>query len=294
MHLSELFQKKKCVFSYEIFPPQKKTDINKIYDTVAGLQLLRPDFISVTCGAGGSSVQDNLTAKIAHHIKKEYGIESLVHMTCVNCCRANLEETLAFLEENQLDNILALRGDRIQDSTATDFAHASDLISLIKQRGGFHIAAACHPEGHPESPTRAENIRHLKEKVDAGASHLITQLFFDNGAFYNFMDEVCAANITVPVDAGIMPIVNKRLIEKIVTLCGASLPPNFLKILNRFENFPTSLFDAGIDYATEQIVDLISHGVRGIHLYTMNSPIVAERITRNVEELLKKTNGEQL
>ncbi|MDR2268198.1 MAG: methylenetetrahydrofolate reductase [NAD(P)H] [Holosporaceae bacterium] len=292
MYISELFQKKKCLFSHEIFPPQKETDVGKVYETIASLQLLRPDFISVTCGAGGSAVGDNITAKIAHHIKKEYGIESLVHLTCVNSSRSSMEETLAFLRENDLYNILALRGDRTQSSTAADFAYASDLISLIKQKKCFYIAAACHPEGHPESSTKEENIRHLKEKVDAGASHLISQLFFDNDAFYVFLDEIGAANITIPVEAGIMPIVNKRLIDKIVTLCGASSPPKFLEILNRFGNSPASLFDAGIDYATEQIVDLISHGVRGIHLYTMNNPVVAERITKNIRGVLEKINGE--
>ncbi|MDR1012415.1 MAG: methylenetetrahydrofolate reductase [Coxiellaceae bacterium] len=288
MHLSELFQKKRCLFSYEIFP---QSDIDKVYSTIRSLQLLYPDFISITCGAGGNSVKDNLTAKIACHIKKEYDIESLVHMTCINSSYSNLEEILNFLKENQVTNILALRGDLPQSNTTTDFAHARDLISLIKQKEDFHITAACYPEGHQESPSKLEDIRYLKEKVEAGASHLISQLFFDNNIFYAFMDEICNADITVPVSAGIMPIVSKRLIEKIVTLCGAFLPPKFLETLNRFENSPVSLFNAGIDYATEQIIELISRGTRGIHLYTMNNPIVAEKITKNIKACLEKNNG---
>ncbi|MDR2681945.1 MAG: methylenetetrahydrofolate reductase [NAD(P)H] [Holosporaceae bacterium] len=293
MYLSELFQRKKCLFSFEIFPPKKNSDTTAIYQTIANLQRLRPDFISVTCGAGGSSCDDNITVKIAHHIKKEYGIEALAHLTCVNSSRQNLEETLAFLREKQIDNVLALRGDRVKDCNASDFAYAHELISLVKREGGFYIAAACYPEGHPESHNRADDIRHLKEKVDAGASHLISQLFFANEDFYRFMDEIRAAGIDVPVEAGIMPAVDKCLIEKIVALCGATLPTKLSRLLNRFESSPATIFDAGIAYATEQIMDLISAGVQGIHLYTMNNPIVAEKITQNIGNLLKEVNGEQ-
>jgi methylenetetrahydrofolate reductase (NADPH) len=291
MYLSELLRQKKCLFSFEIFPPKKISDIDAIYRLVSSLQRLCPDFISITCGAGGSSVGDNLTAKIACYIKKEYDIEPLAHLTCINSSRNNIEEVLSYLKTNSITNVLALRGDRIKDGAATDFMHASDLVSLIRRKGGFYIAAACHPEGHPESRSKMENIHYLKEKIEAGASHLMSQLFFDNDIFYTFMNEVRAANITVPVGAGVMPIVSKLLIEKIVSLCGATLPSKFSGILNRFEDNPTALFEAGIDYATEQIVGLISFGVQGIHLYTMNNAIVAEKITKNIANSLREVNN---
>ncbi|MDR3180018.1 MAG: methylenetetrahydrofolate reductase [NAD(P)H] [Holosporaceae bacterium] len=291
MYLSELFRRKKCLFSFEIFPPKKNSAESETHKIIDNLQQFQPDFISVTCGAGGSTADDNITVKIAHYIKKECGIESLAHMTCVNSSRRSLEETLDLLKENHIDNVLALRGDRLKDSTAGDFAYAHELVSLIQRRGGFYIAAACYPEGHPESGGRTQDICRLKEKVDAGASHLISQLFYDNGDFYRFMDQVRAIGIGVPVEAGIMPAVDKRLIEKIIGLCGATLPVKFSRMLNRFENSPAALFEAGIAYATEQIIDLISTGVQGIHLYTMNNPMVAERITRNVESLLREVNG---
>ncbi|MDR1375355.1 MAG: methylenetetrahydrofolate reductase [NAD(P)H] [Holosporaceae bacterium] len=291
MYLSELFQRKRCVFSCEIFPPKKNSDIDSINQTILGLERIHPDFISVTCGAGGCSIGDNLTIKVAKRIK-EYGLEPLVHLTCVNSSCRNLEETVALLKENNIDNILALRGDRAENSTASDFAYASDLISFIRQKGDFYVVAACYPEGHPESNDMAKEILHLKEKIEAGAGHLISQLFFDNDRFYAFMNKLHAAGIDVPVEAGIMPVVDKRFIEKIVSLCGATLPVKFLKMLDRFKNSPAAFFEAGIAYATEQIVDLISAGVRGIHLYTMNNPDVAEKIAKNIEDLLRNVNDE--
>ncbi|MDR2794506.1 MAG: methylenetetrahydrofolate reductase [NAD(P)H] [Holosporaceae bacterium] len=293
MYLSDLFQRKKCLFSFEIFPPKKDSAEGEIHKIIAHLAQLHPDFISVTCGAGGSAANDNITVKTAGYIKKEHGIESLAHMTCVNSSRRSLEETLDLLKENHLENVLALRGDRLKDSYAGDFAYVQELICLIKRKGGFHIAAACYPEGHPESGDSAEDVRHLKEKVDAGASHLISQLFYDNGDFYRFMDKVRAVGVDVPVEAGIMPAVDKHRIEKIVTLCGATLPTKLSRMLSCFEKSPAALFDAGIAYATEQIIDLISSGVQGIHLYTMNNPAVAEKITHNVENLLREVNGER-
>jgi methylenetetrahydrofolate reductase (NADPH) len=293
MHLSELFQKKKCVFSYEIFPPKKSSDIDSLYRTISRLARMRPDFISVTCGAGGCSVGNDLTIKIAGHIKKEHGIESLAHLTCVNSSRRNFEETVTLLRENHVDNVLALRGDRVDGVTTTDFTYASDLISCLRQKGGFYIAAACHPEGHPESSDISEDIRHLKEKVEAGAGHLMSQLFFDNELFYRFRDKLHAAGVDVPVEAGIMPVVSKHVIEKIVSLCGATLPIKFSRMFDRFKDSPEALFEAGIIYAVEQITDLISADVRGIHLYTMNNPDVAEKITGNIEGLLGKVNEKQ-
>ncbi|MDR2781575.1 MAG: methylenetetrahydrofolate reductase [NAD(P)H] [Holosporaceae bacterium] len=291
MYLSELFKRKKCLFSCEIFPPKKVSDLDSVYQTVSGLQRLHPDFISVTCGAGGSAPGDNLTVKVASHIKEKYGIEPLAHLTCVNTSRSNLEKTIDLLKKNHIDNLLALRGDRVSDYGATDFAYASELISLIRQRGDFYVAAACYPERHPESRNKSEDILHLKEKVEAGASHLISQLFFNNNDFYTFVEDVRAIGINVPIEAGIIPAVDKRRIERIVSLCSATLPTKLLNILNRFENDQDALFEAGIDYATEQIMDLISSGVQGIHLYTLNNPAVAEKIVKNIGGLLMEVNG---
>jgi methylenetetrahydrofolate reductase (NADPH) len=195
------------------------------------------------------------------------------------------------LKEKHIDNVLALRGDRGKDSSLTDFKYASELISLVRQGWEFHISAACYPEGHPESSDKIEDIKYLKKKVDAGASHLVSQLFFNNDDFYSFMDNVRSAGITVPIGAGIMPVVNKNQIGRIVALCGASLPSKFSRMISRFENDPGALEDAGIAYATEQIADLISSGVQEIHLYTMNNPAVAEKITRNIEGMLKSVNN---
>jgi methylenetetrahydrofolate reductase (NADPH) len=189
--------------------------------------------------------------------------------------------------------VLALRGDRLKDNVAADFSYAYELISMVRQKGGFYIAAACYPEGHPESSSRTEEIRHLKEKVDAGSSHLISQLFFNNDDFFAFLKEARAAGINVPIEAGIMPVIDKRLIEKIVSLCGATLPAKFSRMLDRFEGSPDTLFEAGIAYATEQIMDLISAGVQGIHLYTMNNPAVAERIAQNIGGLLREVNNNE-
>jgi methylenetetrahydrofolate reductase (NADPH) len=210
-----------------------------------------------------------------------------VHLPGINLTKSQVLKTLDDLREAGIENILALRGD-VDPSIEPkgDFKHASDLISFIKENGDFNIIAACYPEGHVECPSVIEDIRNLKAKVDAGADHLITQLFFDNSYFYSFLERVAIAGINVPIQAGIMPATNKKQIERIVSLCGVSLPKKFLYVLNRYEDHPEAMRDAGIAYAVDQIVDLIAQGADGIHLYTMNEPYVALRICEAINALL--------
>lgn len=287
MKISELFKKDKPVYSLEVFPPKKTSNIETIYNTLENLKELSPDYISVTYGAGGNTA-DTSTCDIASIIKNKHGIEALAHLTCINSTKQNILDVLSSLEKNNIDNVLALRGDRNPDITPqTDFLYADDLTTFVKQNSAMGVAGACYPEGHCESKSLVEDIFNLRKKVDAGAGHLISQLFFENELFYSFLERCKIAGINVPVQAGIMPVVNKRQIERLVSLCGASLPPKFVKIVNRYSNNPDALRDAGIAYATNQIVDLIANGVDGIHLYTMNNPYVATKITQNISALLK-------
>lgn len=283
--------KQKQVFSFEVFPPKRTAEIGTIYNTLDGLKGLHPDFISVTYGAGGSS-NFQTTMSIASSIKKDYGIESVAHLPCISLSKADVDQFLDACRQNQIDNILALRGDRNPDlAPSEDFTHASDLIAYVKEHSDFHIVGACYPEGHQESNSIVEDIRHLKEKVDAGADHLITQLFFDNKHFYDFKERCELADIHVPIEAGIMPVINKKQIERMATLCGTHLPDKFLKMMERYENDPIAMRDAGIAYAINQIVDLIAQGVDGIHLYTMNNPYVAHKIHDAVHNLLKSSQN---
>ncbi len=286
MKLAELFKQGRPVFSFEVFPPKRDKPIDTIYSTLEALKDLKPDFISVTYGASGS-LADNSTCEIASAIKHKYGIESAAHLTCVNSTREEVKVVLERLKAAGVENILALRGDISPDvPPKDDFHHASELIEYIKSLGyDFGISGACYPEGHPNSESQIDDIVNLKKKVDAGAQHLVSQLFFDNSMFYDFREKARIAGIQVPIEAGIMPVTNKKQIERMVSMCGASLPPKFAKTMSRYETRPDALKDAGIAYAAEQIVDLVSQGVDGIHLYTMNNPEVARRINDSVRSL---------
>lgn len=286
MKIAQLFNEERTVFSFEVFPPKRDHAIDTIYETLNELQDLKPDFISVTYGASGS-LADNSTCEIASAIKHKYGIESAAHLTCVNSTREEVTEVLRRLHENKIENILALRGDIVPDvPRKNDFKHASDLITFIKETDyDFGISGACYPEGHQDSRSHVDDILNLKKKVDAGAEHLISQLFFDNNLFYDFVEKARIAGINVPIEAGIMPVVNKKQIERMVSLCGASLPSKFTKMMSRYEHKPEAMRDAGIAYAVNQIVDLVSQGVDGIHLYTMNNPYIARRISESVKSL---------
>ena len=291
MNIQRLFESKKVVYSLEVFPPKKKTSIDTIYNTLYGLRGLKPDFISVTYGAGGSEAQKNKTCEIASLIKSEYQIEPVSHLTCVGSTKQDIREFLDRLKAEGVHNILALRGDITPNNGIIDFEHASDLASFIKEYDdSFNISGACYPEGHCDAANMDEDIENLKRKVDAGVSHLVTQLFFDNDHFYEFMDKVEKAGIRVPVEAGIMPVINKAQIERTVSMCGASFPVKFSKMVNKYANDPVALKDAGIAFATEQIIDLINNDVRGIHLYTMNNVETATRITNSISNIIASCN----
>ena len=286
MKTCELFQKK-TVLSYEVFPPKRTDAVETVYSTVAALKDFSPDFISVTYGAGGGKATCDATLSIASFIKNIYGIESVAHLPCIGLTREEAENQLQRFQEAGIENILALRGDMPEGgSPAGDFAHANDLISFIRERYDFNLIAACYPEGHNESENILDDIRYLKVKTDAGATQLISQLFFDNDYFYRFLERCRLANINVPIEAGIMPVANKKQIERMVTLCGVTLPKKFSSMMSRYENNPEAMRDAGIAYAVDQIVDLIAQGVDGIHLYTMNNPYIARRIYEAVHRLL--------
>ena len=288
MKIPELFEQKKPVFSLEIFPPKKKANIDTIYDTVAKLAECNPDFISVTYGAGGN-MADNSTCEIASNIKKKYGIETAAHLTCVNSTREDVKEMIGRFQAADIRNVLALRGDIVPDQEIKkDFEHANELAIEIQRKcnDDIEILGACYPEGHYESRSLDEDIHNLKYKIGAGVKALITQLFFDNQLFYEFIGKARMMGIRVPISAGIMPIVNSRQIERTVALSGASLPHEFTKMIGLYENDPEGLFDAGIEYAVNQIRDLITNGVDGIHLYIMNNPEVARRVYEDIKDLL--------
>ena len=287
MKISQLFTEGKVVYSFEVFPPKRDGAIEGVYNTLNQLKDLKPDFISVTYGAGGVEAGSN-TAKIASYIKNQLGIEALAHLSCVNSDRENVREALKEFESHGIENILALRGDIIPDmERKKDFYYAKDLISFIKEEGGdFGISAACYPEGHPEAVSLEEDLIHLRQKVRQGAAHLVSQLFFENHMFYEFKEKVRALGVTVPIEAGIMPVTNKKMIERMVSIAGASLPSRLTKLLHKYEFDDESLKEAGIAYAIDQIVDLIERGTEGIHLYTMNNPYVAGKITEGIKGLL--------
>lgn len=286
MRLSEIHQQKKNVLSFEIFPPKKDDELKNIDKTLEILCELQPDFISVTFGAGGSS-NHNKTIQLAKKIKEEYHVEPVVHLTCLCYDKAEIDAFSKELAEEGIENVLALRGDRNPDvPEKKDFIHASDLITYLKQTSDFCIAGACYPECHPESEDRVAEMRHLRTKVDAGAQVLLSQLFFDNQFFYRFVEDCRIAGIDVPVTPGIMPVINASQIKRMVTMCGASFPQRFERIIHKYEGNKQALFDAGMSYALSQIIDLLANDVDGIHLYTMNNPTVARKICEGIKHIV--------
>ncbi len=276
----------KAKFSFEIFPPRKDMPVEVIYKTLDGLTDLNPDFISVTCGAGGSSANaSGRMIEVAAALKEKYHKKTVAHIPCINLDKGDVEKILSQLEQRGIDEILALRGDKVPGVEPKNiFPHAIDLISFIREKTDkkFKIYAACYPEGHTESSDFDADINFLKAKIDAGVDGLITQLFFDNDHFYYFMEKIHALGINVPVEAGIMPVTKKQQIERMVNICGASLPVKLRKILDRYGDNSDALQEAGIVYALNQIIDLLAHGVDGIHLYVMNNVYVARRISEVV------------
>ena len=263
MRVSELYNKNKGRLSFEIFPPKKDSELKNIDATLEVLCELKPDFISVTFGAGGSS-NCNRTIELAKKIKYEYHVEPVVHLTCLSYNKAEIDEFSRILVSEGIENILALRGDRNPNiAEKDDFKHASDLISYLKQNDNFCIAGACYPECHPESENRISEMKNLRKKVNAGAELLISQLFFDNNYFFRFVEDCRIAGIEVPVIPGIMPVINAAQIKRMVTMCGASFPERFQKIINKYENNKEALFDAGMSYALSQIIDLLANDTDG-------------------------------
>lgn len=292
MNISELYKNKKAVYSMEVFPPKKTGAIETVFNTLYGLRSLPVDYISVTYGAGGSLQQRDKTAEIAALIKKEYGIEPLAHLTCVGSDKEAIKGILDSLKAIGVQNILALRGDIPTDGEPVmAFPHASDLASFIRDYDSFfNVAGACYPECHVDASSLDEDIENLKRKVDAGVTHLTTQLFFDNEIFYAFREKVEKAGINVPIAAGIMPIVKKSQIERTVAMCGASIPTKFARIISKYADSPEALNQAGLSYTVDQITDLLANDTRGIHLYTMNNVETAKYVTNATESLFKGIN----
>ena len=284
MKIADLFGQGRVVFSCEVFPPQKSSPVNSIFETLDGLRQIQPDFISVTFGAGGGHGQvHHTTREIASIIENQYHITAMAHMTCVAASRSEVDELAAGLKADGVDNILALRGDENPDwPSRKDFTHANELIAYLRTITDSGISAACYPEGHPESPDLVSDVRYLKQKVDAGAEHLVSQLFFDNDDFFRFVERCRIAGINVPIEAGVMPVLNKRSIERMVSMCGASLPRKLTRILARYGDHPEAMREAGLAYAIDQIADLVAGGVEGIHLYTMNNPAIALKIAESL------------
>ena len=285
MKISEIYKKKRSL-SFEIFPPKKDDELRNIDETLSVLCELRPDFISVTFGAGGSS-NNNRTIELAHKIKNEYGVEPVVHLTCLHYDKQEIDEFARVLEAEGIENVLALRGDRNDRVGEKDvFKHSSDLISYLKPKHDFCFLGACYPEKHPESDTRVKDIKDLKTKVDAGAEVLISQLFFDNNSFFNFKENCSMADVNVPIIPGVMPVINAAQIKRMISMCNVTFPERFQRIIDRYENNKDALFDAGMSYALSQIIDLLVSDIQGIHLYTMNNPAVARRICEGIKNIV--------
>ncbi len=286
MKLTEIYKSKKQVLSFEIFPPKKDDELRNIEPTVEVLSELKPDYISVTFGAGGSS-NNNKTISIAKMIKEKFHIEPVVHLTCLCYDKAEIDSFVKEIQDNGIENVLALRGDNNPNIAPKNvFNHASDLISYLKENTDFCVAAACYPEDHPDSPNHISEMLNLKKKVDAGADLLLSQLFFDNENYYRFMEDCAIAGINVPITPGIMPVINEKQIRRMIDTCGARLNDRIERILVKYGDSPEALYEAGMIHALSQVVDLLSHNVDGIHLYSMNRPAVARRICDGVRCLI--------
>lgn len=285
MKIKEILAEGRPTISFEVFPPKTEEKYESVEKAAFAIASLKPDFMSVTYGAGGGT--SKYTVSIASKIKKEYKVTSLAHLTCVSSTREEVHRVLEQMKKEGIENVLALRGDIPADGPAAhDYQYASQLIREIREYGDFCIGAACYPEGHVESANKTEDILHLKEKVEAGCDFVTTQMFFDNNILYNYLYRIREKGVTVPVVAGIMPVTNAGQIKRICQLSGTYLPARFKAIVDRFGENPAAMKQAGIAYATDQIIDLIANGVNGIHVYSMNKPDVAESILRNLSEIL--------
>ena len=285
MKVTDILNRDSLSLSFEVFPPKSSETYENIKNSALEIAKLKPDFMSVTYGAGGTT--DKYTLDVAESIL-ETGVTPIAHLTCVCSDRDKIKDTLARMKSMGIENILALRGD-IPDGMSQkslDYSHACDLAAEIRAFGGFCIGGACYPEGHPESENQKQDIQNLKSKVDAGCEFLTTQMFFDNNILYNFLYKAREAGITVPVIPGIMPVTNPSQVKRIRSLSGTVLPRRFIQIVDRFGSSPAAMKQAGIAYATEQIVDLYANGIKTVHVYSMNKPDVAAKIKANLEDII--------
>ena len=292
MKLINLLREDKLSLSFEVFPPKTDTAFESVKVATEEIAALKPAFMSVTYGAGGGT--SKYTLDIAKNIKKMYGVSMLAHLTCVSSTKETVKRRIEDMKNAGIENVMALRGDLTPEMEGSDrsgwhYRHAIDLVHELKQSGAdFCIGGACYPEVHIESASQKEDIKYLKEKVDAGCEFLTTQMFFDNNLLYNFLYKIREAGITVPVVAGIMPITNANQIERAIKLSGSFMPQRFKSLVDKFGSDPAAMKQAGIAYATDQIIDLYANNVTNVHVYSMNKPDVAEKIQSNLSDILGK------
>lgn len=288
MKIRDLITQDKATLSFEVFPPKKDTDFADVEAAALGIAAFKPDYMSVTYGAGGST--KGHTIQLAQEIQEKYDVPTIAHLTCVCASKEGIKTALADMKNAGIENILALRGDipkNYDGQVFAEFSHASELVELIKETGDFCVGGACYPEVHPDSANKDEDIIGLKKKVDAGCDYLTTQMFFDNNIFFNFMYRIREAGISVPIIPGIMPITRRVQVKNAVKLSGCNVPERFKSIVDAFGDTEAAMRQAGIAYATDQIIDLMANGVKHIHVYSMNKPEVAAGIQKNLSEILK-------
>ena len=291
MKIAELLKKETLSLSFEVFPPKTETVFESVKSATEEIAKLKPSFMSVTYGAGGGT--SKYTLNIAKNIKELYGVPTLAHLTCVSSSKETVKQKISELKNAGIENVMALRGDipadmQDADKSQWEYHHAVELVRELKNVGDFCIGGACYPEIHPESVNQKEDILHLKEKVDAGCDFLTTQMFFDNNLFYNFLYKIREAGITVPVIAGIMPITGANQVARAIQLSGSFMPQRFKSLVDKFGNDPLAMTQAGIAYATDQIIDLYANGIKNVHVYTMNKPHIARKIQENLSDILGK------
>lgn len=290
MKLTRLFAKDHLTLSFEVFPPRTDTAFESVKEATEEIARLKPAFMSVTYGAGGGT--SRYTLDIAQNIERQYGVPTLAHLTCVSSTRETVKQRIADMQEKGIQNVMALRGDLPPEMENADrsqwhYRHAVELIRDIRESGAdFCIGGACYPEIHPESANQKEDIRYLKEKVEAGCDFLTTQMFFDNHLLYNFLYKIREAGITVPVIPGVMPITNANQVSRAIKLSGSFMPQRFKSLVDRFGFSPAAMKQAGIAYATDQIIDLFANGITNVHIYSMNKPDVARKILENLSDIL--------
>lgn len=288
MKIRDLITQDKATLSFEVFPPKKDTDFADVEAAALGIAAFKPDYMSVTYGAGGST--KGHTIQLAQEIQEKYDVPTIAHLTCVCASKEGIKTALADMKNAGIENILALRGDipkNYDGQVFAEFSHASELVELIKETGDFCVGGACYPEVHPDSANKHEDIIGLKKKVDAGCDYLTTQMFFDNNIFFNFMYRIREAGISVPIIPGIMPITRRVQVKNAVKLSGCNVPERFKSIVDAFGDTEAAMRQAGIAYATDQIIDLMANGVKHMHVYSMNKPEVAAGIQKNLSEILK-------